>query len=98
MALADLLNLSDKGRKIGISEERVRAILPALREYVAFWREYPDLFVDFMSTGGDSSKKKSLTFYFYQRAFLRACMRYKYVYMVFPRASMAPQNTLGKLL
>lgn len=86
MALADLLNLSDKGRKIGISEERVRAILPALREYVAFWREYPDLFVDFMSTGGDPSKKKSLNFYFYQRAFLRACMRYKYVYMVFPRA------------
>ena len=65
MALAHLLNLSDKGRKIGISEERVRAILPALREYVAFWREYPDLFVDFMSTGGDPSKKKSLNFYFY---------------------------------
>ena len=98
MALADLLNLSDKGRKIGISEERVRAILPALREYIAFWREYPDLFVDFMSTGGDPSKKKSLNFYFYQRVFLRACMRYKYVYMVFPRASMAPQNILGKLL
>lgn len=86
MALADLLNLSDKGRKIGISEERVRAILPALREYVAFWREYPDLFVDFMSTGGDPSKKKSLNLYYYQRCFLRAAMRYKYVYMVFPRA------------
>lgn len=98
MALADILNLSEKGRKVGISEERIRAVLPALRQYVAFWREYPDLFIDFLSTGGDPSRKKSLNLYYYQRCFLRAAMRYKYVYMVFPRASMAPQNILGKLL
>lgn len=86
MALQDLLNLSNNRKKIGLSEERVRAIVPVAREYVAFWREYPDLFVDFLQTGGDNTRKKELNFFFYQRVFLRAAMRYKYVYMVFPRA------------
>jgi hypothetical protein len=48
MALADLLNLSNKNKKIGLSEERVRAIIPAARQYIAFWREYPDIFIDFL--------------------------------------------------
>lgn len=86
MALADLLNLSNKNKKIGLSEERVRAIIPAARQYIAFWREYPDIFIDFLQTGGDLTRKKELNFFFYQRVFLRAAMRYKYVYMVFPRA------------
>ena len=51
MALADLLNLSESTQKIGLSEERVRAIIPAARDYIAFWREYPDLFVDFLVRG-----------------------------------------------
>ena len=86
MALQDLLNLANNRKKIGLSEERVRAIIPAAREYIAFWREYPDLFVDFLQTGGNPERKKQLNFYYYQRVFLRAAMRYKYVYMLFPRA------------
>lgn len=86
MALQDLLNLSNNKKKIGLSEERVDAIKPQLRQYIAFWREYPDLFIDFLQTGGNPDKPKTLNFYFYQRVFLRAAMRYKYVYMVFPRA------------
>ena len=86
MALQDLLNLSNNKKKIGLSEERVDAIKPQLRQYIAFWREYPDLFIDFLQTGGNPDKSKTLNFYFYQRVFLRAAMRYKYVYMVFPRA------------
>lgn len=86
MALKDLLNLSNNNKKIGLSEERVRAIIPAARQYIAFWREYPDMFIDFLQTGGDETRKKEINFYFYQRVFLRAAMRYKYVYMVFPRA------------
>ena len=86
MALQDLLNLSNNKKKIGLSEERVNAIKPQLRQYIAFWREYPDLFIDFLQTGGNPDKPKTLNFYFYQRVFLRAAMRYKYVYMVFPRA------------
>ena len=86
MALQDLLNISSK-KKIGLSEERVRAIVPAAREYISFWREYPDLFVDFLVRGTRTEiKDGELKFYFYQRVFLRAAMRYKYVYMTFPRA------------
>ena len=87
MALQDLLATSaNRHNKIGLSEERIEAIKPALRQYIAFWREYPDMFLDFMQDGGDPTVEKKLKFYFYQRVFLRAAMRYKYVYMVFPRA------------
>ena len=86
MALNDLLNLNNSRKKIGISEERVEAILPTIRKYVAFWREYPDLFVDFMVHGFDrEAKEGQFKFYFYQRVFLRSVMRYQYVYAVFPR-------------
>jgi hypothetical protein len=48
MALQDLLNISPTHKKIGISEERIEAIKPVMRQYIALWREYPDLMVDFM--------------------------------------------------
>ena len=88
MALQDLLELSQskQNAKIGISEERIKAIIPVARQYIAFWREYPDLFVDFLQTGGDPEKPRNLKFFFYQRVFLRVAMRYRYVYAVYPRA------------
>ena len=87
MALQDLLNLSQNRKKIGLSEERINAILPTITKYVAFWREYPDLFVDFLVRGNTSEVKDGeFKFYFYQRVFLRTVMRYQYVYAVFPRA------------
>ena len=86
MALQDLLDLSTQRRKIGLSEERVSAVLPVIRKYTAFWREYPDLFVDFMVRGNREPKDGEFKFYFYQRVFLRSVMRYQYVYAVFPRA------------
>ena len=77
MALQDLLNLSVARQKIGISEERIDAIKPALRKYIAFWREYPDLFVDFMVRGTRTEEKEGeFHFYFYQRVFLRCVMRH----------------------
>ena len=81
MALQDFMELNNAKKKIGISEERVRAILPIVRKYVAFWREYPDLFIDFMK--GPNS---TFNLYFYQRIFLRAAMRKKYTYATFTRA------------
>jgi len=48
MALQDLLNVSSNIKKVGISEERIEAIKPALRQYIAYWREYPDMFIDFL--------------------------------------------------
>ena len=45
------------------------------------------MFIDFLQTGVDGKiPDDGLHFYFYQRVFLRVAMRYKYVYMVFPRA------------
>ena len=78
MALQDLINLSaTRRKKIGISEDRVGAILPIIREYAAFWREYPDLFVDFLVRGTRTEPKEGeFAFYFYQRVFLRSVMRY----------------------
>ena len=85
MALQDLLKSSQQRNKIGISEERLQPIIPVLKQYIAFWREYPDLFVDFMQDGGDPTKDKQLKFFFYQRVFLRIAVRYRQVYAVFPR-------------
>lgn len=87
MALQDLLDLSQARKKIGISEERITAVLPIIRQYAAFWREYPDLFVDFLVRGTRTEQKEGeFKFFFYQRVFLRCVMRYQYVYAVFPRA------------
>ena len=87
MALQDLLELQGSKKKIGISEERVNSILPIVGQYAAFWREYPDLFVDFLVRGRDEEEKEGqFKFYFYQRVFLRSVMRYQYVYAVYPRA------------
>ena len=86
MALQDLLNISSNRQKIGISPERVEAIKPQLRQYIAYWREYPDMFIDFLQTGADGEiPKEGLRFFFYQRVFLRISLRYRQVYAVFPR-------------
>ena len=86
MALQDLLNISGNRQKIGISPERVEAIKPVLRQYIAYWREYPDMFIDFLQTGADGEiPKEGLRFFFYQRVFLRIALRYRQVYAVFPR-------------
>ena len=87
MALQDLLDLNQKRQKIGLSEERVNAIKPIIRNYIAYWREYPDMFVDFMVRGTRTEAQEGeFEFYFYQRVFLRSVMRHQYVYCVFPRA------------
>ena len=83
MALQDLLDLSKERKKVEVSEERLNAVVPEARKYIAFWREYPDMFIDFLLTCGNPVNFK---FYFYQRVFLRAAMRHQYMYAVFPRA------------
>ena len=100
MALADLLDLSSSHKKIGLSEERIEPLKPIIRQYIAYWREYPDMFVDFLQTGENGTiPENGLHFYFYQRCFLRACMRYKYVYATFPRAySKSFLSTLSLML
>ena len=83
MALAQLLELSSSrsASKIGLSEERIKAQIPIVRQYVAYWREYPDMFVEFLC----GNNPENFQLYFYQRIFLRAVMRHKYSYATFPR-------------
>ena len=85
MALQDLmeLSLSKGGKKTGLSEERIRESLPIIREYIAYWREYPDMFVEFLC---GPTNPENFHLFFYQRLFLRAVMRHRYAYATFPRA------------
>ena len=46
--LNSLIKVNTKIQKIGISQERIEACMPVLRQQIAFWREYPDIFVDFI--------------------------------------------------
>ena len=86
MALADLMKLSTlQTKKKGISEERLRAQIPIFRQYIAYWREYPDMFVEFLC-GGPDAPADTLHLYFYQRVFLRVVMRHRQTYATFPRA------------
>ena len=85
MALKDLmeLSLSTNSKKTGLSEERIKAQIPVIREYVAYWREYPDMFVEFLC---GEHNPENFRLFFYQRLFLRAVMRHRYAYATFPRA------------
>ena len=84
MALEHLMTLSANRDvlKKGISKERIDAVLLELRKSFSFYREYPDLFVDFLC----GHNPENFKLFFYQRVFLRICMRHKYVYATFPRA------------
>ena len=76
-----LLNEDREDKKVGISQERLNQNLDKIRYLIAFFRQYPDLFVDFIK--GPNS---TFNFLFYQRIFLRSVMRHRYVYATFPRA------------
>lgn len=83
MSLQKLLDISENHnnfRKAEVTEERLLNDIDEIRDLIAFYREYPDLFVDDIK-GPDCVFK----FRFTQRVFLRIIMRHKYVYAVFPR-------------
>ena len=82
MSLQQILDVSSSRSlvKDEVSEERIKANLPQIRLLIAFFREYPDIFVDLIK-GPDCTFK----FRFTQRIFLRSIMRHRYVYCVFTR-------------
>ena len=82
MSLQNLLDLSSSRSvvKDEVSEERLRQNLEQIRNEIAFYREYPDLFVDAIK-GPDCT----FNFRFTQRIFLRSIMRHRYVYCTFTR-------------
>ena len=83
MSLQTLLesSLAYEGKKQGLSEQRLLQQLDNLRDKIAFFRQYPDLFIDFIQGQNGNFK-----FLYYQRIFLRIVMRHRYVYATFPRA------------
>lgn len=64
-----------------LTESRIRKIVPIARQYISFYREYPDIYIDSITP-----KDNNFALFFYQRVMLRAVMRYKYVYGTFTRA------------
>ena len=82
MSLKQILDLSASRSivKDEVSEERLRQDIDSIREKIAFYREYPDIFVDDIK-GPDCT----FNFRFTQRIFLRCIMRHRYVYCVFTR-------------
>ena len=82
MSLQNLLDLSASRDlvKEEVSAERLRNNIDDIRNLIAFYREYPDLFVDDIK-----GPECSFNFRFTQRIFLRSIMRHRYVYCVFTR-------------
>lgn len=64
-----------------LTEERIKKIIPEFRKAISFYREYPDIYIDQITPSDNPFK-----LFFYQRIFLRAVMRYRYVYGTFTRA------------
>ena len=83
MTLQELLDISSNRdfRKQGISEQRLLEDINGLRNLISYFRQYPDIFVDFIK-----GKDSTFNFYLYQRVFLRVVMRHRYAFCTFPRA------------
>ena len=67
--------------KLGLSKERVEEALPVMKKYFSYWKRRPDEFVKFLTP-----KDSNFKLFFYQKLFLRAAIRHKYMYATFPRA------------
>ena len=85
MAVKQILRASNK--RMDLDDEAIKEeIVGHLDEYrtlIAYWRIYPDKLVDYYLSLGNPYNFK---FFFYQRLFLRALFRHKYVYATFVRA------------
>ena len=64
-----------------LSRERIKKNLALYQIYCTYFSAYPDMYLDLIKP-----EKSGFYFFFYQRIFLRACLRYRYVYTTAPRA------------
>lgn len=64
-----------------LSEERIMKNKAVYEYFINIFTAYPDIFLDLIAPA-----ESNFELYFYQRIFLRACMRYRYHYCVAPRA------------
>ena len=85
MSLKDIMRTSNRKRELDDEaiKEEVQNHLEDYRTLIAYWRVYPDKLIDYYLSLGNPYNFK---FIFYQRVFLRALFRHKYVYATFVRA------------
>lgn len=84
MALSDLLTHQKTQVQVleAVTPERVQQDLPALQKQIAYWRVYPDRFVDYLCSLNPNSTFK---FFWFQRLFIRCFLRYKHCFVTCPR-------------
>lgn len=86
MSLSDLIqkgSINPHKKEEEITKERILRNLDKYRDMISYWRLYPDKFIDFLCS---LNPDNTFHFFFYQRVFLRATMRHRYVYATFVRA------------
>lgn len=92
--LKKILNIKEEGINDELTlEERVRRIFPEARKSIAFYRAYPDIFIDDIK-----GKDCNFEFFNYQRMFLRATMRHRRVFATFPRGYSKSFLTMMSLM
>ena len=86
MALENVIAVATNNKKdldAEATEEYIKAHIKDYRDLIAYWRVYPDRLIDYYLSLGNPYK---FQFFFYQRLFLRAIFRHKYLYATFVRA------------
>ncbi len=73
--------LNRKKKPTIITKDMIHEKMDTIRQYLSFFRSYPDIFIDIIS-----QEDCPIKLFFYQRLFLRVVFRYKYVYITFTRA------------
>lgn len=68
-------------KNVKITEEYIDAHFEEIKEIMGIFLNYPDILLDTITP-----YYSNFQLFFYQRIFLRACARYRYVYCVAPRA------------
>lgn len=77
-----------------MSNNKSTIMLETWIKYLALWRMYPDLFIDFILP-----KDSKFKLFFYQRMMLRVMFRYRKVYMTYTRGtSKSFTEILGKYI
>lgn len=66
---------------VKITEEMVLADLDNYKKQWTIFLNYPDIFLDYITP-----REENFRLFFYQRIFLRASIRYRYVFTIAPRA------------
>lgn len=67
-------------KNVVLTKDKVENIRDLIEKYVQFFTVYPDIFLDLITPA-----ESKFHLYFYQRIYLRACMRFKYHYCIASR-------------